>query len=40
MMEEPHKELFKNGNREFTYIPHKVKFINEKNREKNDEEKA
>ena len=36
----PHRETFKNGNRDWKFIPTQVKFRNEKNREKTDVEKA
>lgn len=39
-MDEPHREIFKNGNREFKFIPTQMKFRNEKNREKTDLEKG
>lgn len=39
-MDNPHKEIFKNGNREWKYVPHKVKFRKEKNRDKTEEEMA
>ena len=39
-MDKAHKETFKNGNREWKYVPNNVKFRNEKNREKTDVEKA
>ena len=39
-MENPHKELFKNGNREWKYIPKKQMFVQKKNEEKTDEQKA
>ena len=39
-MEDPHKEIFKHGNREWKYIPTQVMFRNAKNQEKTDEEKA
>ena len=40
MVEAPHRETFKNGNREWKFIPTQVKFRNQKNRERTDEEKA
>ncbi|CDW88104.1 UNKNOWN [Stylonychia lemnae] len=40
VVEQPHRETFKNGNRDWKYIPTPVKFRNEKNREKTNEEKA
>lgn len=39
-MDEPHRETFKNGNKQFKFIPHQLKFRNEKNRPKTDQEKA
>jgi hypothetical protein len=38
--ERVHREVFKNGNRKWKFIPTQIKFRNEKNAEKNDEEKA
>lgn len=40
LVDKPHRETFKNGNRKWTYVPTQVKFRNEKNRERTDEEKA
>ena len=40
LVENAHKETFKHGNREWKYIPTKLKFRNEKNRERTNEEKA
>ena len=40
IVDKPHKDIFKNGNRAWKFIPTQVKFRNEKNREKTDEEKA
>ena len=37
-MASPHKEIFKNGNRDWKYIPQKMMFVNEKNRLKSPEE--
>jgi hypothetical protein len=39
-VDQPNKDLFKNGNRKWKFIPTQVKFRNEKNREKTDDEKA
>ena len=35
-----HKELFKNGNRKFKFIPTQLKFRKDKNSNKTDEDKA
>jgi len=40
VVDHAHRETFKNGNREWKYIPNQVKFRNEKNREKTNEEKS
>lgn len=40
VVDNPHRETFKNGNREWKFIPTQIKFRNEKNREKTDEQKA
>jgi len=40
LVENAHKETFKNGNRDWKFIPNQVKFRNEKNREKTNDEKA
>lgn len=40
LVEKPHKDTFKNGNRDWKFIPTQVKFRNEKNRERTDTEKA
>ena len=37
MVDQPHKETFKNGNREWKYIPNKVIFRKKFNEEKTDE---
>jgi len=39
MVDTPHRELFKNSNRKFKYIPTKVIAIKKKNADKSDEEK-
>ena len=39
-MDEVHKGIFNNGNREWKFIPTQIKFRNEKNREKTDSEKS
>ena len=38
LVTEPHKDTFKNGNRDWKFVPHQTKFRNEKNRTKTDEE--
>ena len=40
LMDKPHRDIFKNGNRKWTFVPTQVKFRNEKNRERTEEEKA
>jgi nucleolar protein 15 len=40
VMDKTHKDVFKNGNRKWKYVPTQVKFRNEKNRERTDVEKA
>jgi nucleolar protein 15 len=40
VMDNAHKDVFKNGNRKWKYVPTQVKFRNEKNRERTDVEKA
>lgn len=40
MVENAHREIFKNGNREWTFVPHQLKFTNEKNKPKSEEELA
>ena len=40
LVDKPHKDIFKNGNRKWQFVPTQVKFRNEKNRERTDEEKA
>lgn len=40
MVDSPHKDTFKNGNREWQFIPTQVKFRNQKNAEKTDEQRA
>ena len=35
-----HRELFKNGNRKFKFIPTQLKFRKNKNSEKTDDERA
>lgn len=40
LVDEPHRETFKNGNRKWKFIPGQVKFRNAKNSEKTEEEKA
>ena len=39
-VDKPHRETFKNGNRAWKFIPTQVKFRNEKNRERTDDQKA
>ena len=39
-VERPHRDTFKHGNREWKFVPTKVIFRNEKNREKTPAEKA
>jgi nucleolar protein 15 len=40
VIDKAHKDVFKNGNRKWKYVPTQVKFRNEKNRERTDVEKA
>ena len=40
LVEKPNRETFKNGNREWKFVPTQIKFRNEKNREKTDDQKA
>lgn len=40
VMDKAHKDVFKNGNRKWKFVPTQVKFRNEKNRERTEEEKA
>ena len=40
LMDRAHKDTFKNGNREWNFVPTQVIFRNKKNKEKSDEEKA
>ena len=40
LVDEVHKETFKNGNRDWKFIPTQIKFRNEKNKVKSDDEKA
>lgn len=40
VMDKAHKDVFKNGNRKWKFVPTQVKFRNEKNRERTDDEKA
>ena len=40
LVEDVHKDIFKNGNREWKFVPTQTKFRNKKNAEKTDEEKA
>ena len=40
VVDKVNKETFKNGNREWKFVPTQVKHRNEKNREKTDDEKA
>lgn len=40
VVDAPHRETFKNGNRDWKFIPTQLKFRNEKNREKTDAEKG
>ena len=40
LIEKPHRETFKDGNRKWKFIPTQVKFRNEKNREKTQPEQA
>jgi nucleolar protein 15 len=40
IVEDPHKDTFKHGNREWNFIPTQVMFRNKKNAEKTDEQRA
>ena len=40
LVDKPHRETFKNGNREWKFVPTQIKFRNAKNAEKTDDEKA
>lgn len=40
LIDRPHRETFKNGNREWKFVPTQIKFRNTKNAEKTDVEKA
>jgi len=40
LMDQAHMDTFKNGNREWNFVPTQVIFRNNKNKEKSDEEKA
>lgn len=40
LVDQAHKELFKNGNREWKFVPTQVKFRKSVNEEKSNEEKA
>lgn len=40
LVESAHKDTFKNGNRDWQFVPTQVKFRNKKNADKTDEERA
>ena len=40
LVDEPHKDTFKNGNRKWKFIPSQLKFRNAKNSDKTEVEKA
>lgn len=40
VVDEPHRDTFKNGNREWKFVPTQLQFRKEKNRPRDDTEKA